>query len=241
VNWCRAVKSEREIAYMRIAGHIVENIHRAIYEMIEPGLPKNRLVGEIYRVACEGHEGHCGDYPAIVPMLPSGADASAPHLTWDSRPFETNEGTFFEVAGCHKRYHCPLSRTVYLGEPPKRFREAEDALNRGLEAGLAKAKPGNRCADIADALSSTLAKYGFDRGGSRCGYPIGLSYPPDWGERTMSLRATDQTVLQPGMTFHFMPGLWLQDWGMETTESIVITETGVEALCDYPRRLFVKQ
>jgi ectoine hydrolase len=241
VNWCRALKSEREIDYMRIAARIVENMHRAIYEMIEPGLPKNLLVGEIYRVACEGHDGHFGDYPAIVPMLPSGADASAPHLTWDSKPFKTEEGTFFEIAGCHKRYHCPLSRTVYLGEPPKAFREAEQALNEALEAGLAAARPGNRCADIADALNSTLARHGFDRGGARCGYPVGLSYPPDWGERTMSLRDTDESVLQPGMTFHFMPGLWLDDWGIETTESIVITDTGVETLCEYPRQLFVKK
>ena len=48
------------------------------------------------------------------------------------------------------------------------------------------------------------------------------------------------TVLQPGMTFHFMPGLWMDDWGLEITESILITETGVETLCNVPRQLFVK-
>ncbi|WP_432471497.1 ectoine hydrolase DoeA [Amphritea sp. HPY] len=240
VNWCRAIKSDQEIEYMRVAARIVENMHRAALEMIEPGLPKNRLVAEIYKVAMEGHDGHFGDYPAIVPMLPSGKDASAPHLTWDDTPFKNNEGTFFEIAGCHKRYHCPLSRTIYLGEPTADFRRGADALYAGLEAGLAAAKPGNRCADIANALNGELAKFGFDRGGARCGYPIGLSFPPDWGERTMSLRGTDETLLEPGMTFHFMPGLWLDDWGIETTESIVITETGVEVLCDYPRQLFVK-
>jgi ectoine hydrolase len=240
VNWCRAIKSPDEIAYMRIAARIVENMHRAAFEMIEPGLPKNRLVGEIYRVAMEGHDGHFGDYPAIVPMLPSGADASAPHLTWDERPFKDNEGTFLELAGCHKRYNFPLSRTIYLGTPDDKFLRGQEALSEGLEAGLAAAKPGNRCADIANALNETMEKHGISRGGARCGYPVGLSYPPDWGERTMSLRATDDTILEPGMTFHFMPGLWMDDWGMETTESIVITETGVETLCDYPRQLFVK-
>ncbi len=42
------------------------------------------------------------------------------------------------------------------------------------------------------------------------------------------------------MTFHFMPGIWQEDWGIEITESILITETGVEMLCDFPRQLFVK-
>lgn len=241
VNWCRAVKSDTELRYMRIAARIVERMHAAALEMIEPGLPKNLLVAEIYRVAMEGHDGHFGDYPSIVPMLPSGPDASAPHLTWDNRPFCRDQGTFLELAGCHRRYHCVLSRTIYLGRPTDNFLRAEEALNAGLAAGMAAAQPGNRCADIADALNATLAEYGFDREGARCGYPIGMSYPPDWGERSMSLRNTDYTLLQPGMTFHFMPGLWLEDWGMETTESIVITEHGGETLCNYPRQLFVKK
>ncbi len=75
---------------------------------------------------------------------------------------------------------------------------------------------------------------------NRTGYGIGVSYPPDWGERTMSLRPGDRSELKPGMTFHFMTGLWLEDMGFETTESILITETGVEAFCDFPRRLFIK-
>ncbi len=75
---------------------------------------------------------------------------------------------------------------------------------------------------------------------NRTGYPIGVSYPPDWGERTMSLRPGDKTVLQPGMTFHFMTGLWLEDMGLEITESLLITETGVECLANVPRKLFVK-
>ena len=29
-----------------------------------------------------------GDYPAIVPLLPSGSDAAAPHLTWDDKPMK---------------------------------------------------------------------------------------------------------------------------------------------------------
>lgn len=56
----------------------------------------------------------------------------------------------------------------------------------------------------------------------------------------MSLRPGDTSVLQPGMTFHFMPGLWMDDWGLEITESILITDTGVQTLCNVPRKLFVK-
>ncbi len=239
VNWQRAIKSPTEIRYMRNAARIVEGMHARIVEKISPGMRKCDLVAEIYDAGIRGSDGNGGDYPAIVPMLPSGRDASAPHLTWDDRHMRSGEGTFFEIAGCYHRYHVPLSRTVFLGKPTQAFLDAESATLEGMEAGLAAARPGNLCEDIAKAYFAVLAKHGIVKD-SRTGYGIGVSYPPDWGERTMSLRPGDRTELRPGMTFHFMTGLWLEDMGFEITESILITEAGVECLANVPRKLFVK-
>jgi len=92
-----------------------------------------------------------------------------------------------------------------------------------------------------DAFMAVMAKHGIKREG-RMGYPIGLSYPPDWGERSASIRIEDETVLQPGMVFHFMPALWMDTWGLETTETILIQEGGAAVpLCDVERKLFVKE
>lgn len=240
VNWQRAIKSPQEISYMQIAAKIVEKMHLMIVETIEPGMRKNDLVAKIYATGIGGYENFGGDYPAIVPLLPTGLEASAPHLTWDDAPFKTGSGTFFEIAGCYRRYHCPQSRTLYLGTPPAHYLEAEKAIIEGIDAGLEAAKPGNTCQDIANAFFAVLRRHGIDKN-SRCGYSIGASYPPDWGERTMSLRAGDLTVLEPGMTFHFMPGIWQDDWGIEITESILITPTGVALFCETPRQLFIKE
>ena len=239
VNWQRAVKSDTEISYMRKAARIVEHMHRTIIDKAEPGLRKNELVAAIYAASIEGVDDCWGDYPAIVPLTPSGMDATAPHLTWDDSPMKPGECTFFEIAGVHKRYHCPQSRTLFLGDPPDKYKRAEAAVLEAVDAGLSMAKPGNRCADIANAFNTTLNKHGFEKD-NRCGYAIGLSYPPDWGERTMSFRSNDDTILQAGMTFHFMPALWLDDGGLEVTEPILITESGVECLCSTPRKLAVK-
>ena len=239
VNWQRAVKSPAEIEYMRRAARIVEQMHLTVVEKAEPGLAKNKLVAEIYHTAITGADGHWGDYPAIVPMAPSGMDATAPHLTWDDYPLLENESTFFEIAGVHRRYHCPQSRTLFIGKPPQKYLDAEKAVLEAVEAGLEQARPGNRCEDIANAFNATLNRFGFIKD-NRCGYAIGLSYPPDWGERTMSFRRGDMSELRPGMTFHFMPAIWLDDGGLEITEPILITETGVECFCNTPRKLFVK-
>ena len=78
------------------------------------------------------------------------------------------------------RYHCPLSRTVFLGKPPQAFRDAEKAVLEGMEAGLENARPGMTCEDIAFGFFSVLERHGIIKD-NRTGYSIGLSYPPDWG------------------------------------------------------------
>ncbi|MEH6645536.1 ectoine hydrolase DoeA [Sulfitobacter sp.] len=239
VNWQRAIKSKQEIEYMRRAARIVEAMHARILDVAEVGMRKNDLVAEIYATGIRGADGHWGDYPAIVPMAPSGMDATAPHLTWDDKPMKTGEATFFEIAGAHNRYQCPQSRTLFLGKAPQKYLDAETAVLDAMEAGLEQAKPGNQAQDIANAFNKTLNDAGFEKEG-RCGYAIGISYPPDWGERTISFRRGDTTILKPGMTFHFMPALWLDDGGLEITEPILITETGHECLCATPRKLSVK-
>ncbi len=240
VNWQRTVKSGEELTFMRRAAKISERIVDGIWERVEPGVPKNEIVAEIYRDAILGVDEAWGDYAAIPPLLPSGADAAAPHLTWDGKPFRKGEATFFEISGCYRRYHAPFCRTIYLGEPSDIIKAAEAALIEGLDAGIDAARAGNRACDVANALAAPLERANITRG-ERCGYPIGLSYPPDWGERTISIRPEDETVLEPGMTFHFMPGLWMEDWGLEITESILIKDEGpAECLCNRPRKMFVK-
>jgi ectoine hydrolase len=239
VNWCRAIKSDQELVYMRRAARIVEAMHQRIAEKTEPGIRKCDLVAEIYDASLRGADGHGGDYPAIIPLLPSGADASAPHLTWDDKPMKRGEATFFEIAGVHRHYHCPMSRSAFLGKPTDTILDAEKAVLEGMDAGLDAAKPGNTCNDIAEAFFGVLAKHGIEKA-NRAGYAIGLSYPPDWGERTMSLRPGDMSELKPGMTFHFMTGLWMKDWGLEITESFVVTPSGHECLANVPRGLLVR-
>ncbi len=248
VNWRRAVKSEAEIGYMRRAAWIVSRMHRRILEIVEPGKRRNEVAAEIYHAGVWGADEngvpYGGDYPAIAPLMPTGADAAAAHLTWDDRTFEAGSGTFFEIAGCYRRYHAPLSRTIYLGTPPKDMLEAEGAVIEGIERGIEAAVPGATAGDVARAFYKVLERHGIEREG-RCGYPIGLSYPPDWGERTFSIRPSDRTVLQPNMTFHFMPAIWKDEgdrgWGLEITETLRVRDSGpAECLAEVPRQLFVK-
>ncbi|UWR81055.1 M24 family metallopeptidase [Phaeobacter inhibens] len=240
VNWQRLVKSDAEISFMRKAARITDKVIQTAIERAAPGVRKNDLVADILHAGVTGMGDDWGDYPAIVPLTPSGLDATAAHLTWDGTPMKQGEATFFELSGCYRRYHAPLSRTVFLGTPSEEMLRTEAAQIEGIAAGIEAARAGNRTCDIANAFMAVMAKHGIERSG-RMGYPVGLSYPPDWGERTASIRSEDTTVLQPGMVFHFMPALWMDTWGLETTETLLIRDTGAaEPLCSIERKLFVK-
>ena len=240
VNWQRLIKSVDEIGFIRKAASISNKVMQVALERAEPGIRKNDLVADIMHAGITGVGDDWGDYPAIVPLTPSGLDATAAHLTWNGEKMREGEATFFELSGCYRRYHAPLCRTIYLGTPSGEMKRAEAAQLEGVSAGLDAARAGNRTCDIANAFMAIMAKHGIKREG-RMGYPIGLSYPPDWGERSASIRSEDETVLQPGMVFHFMPALWMDTWGLETTETILIPEDGTAVpLCNVERKLFIK-
>jgi Xaa-Pro aminopeptidase len=239
VNWIRAVKSDAEIALMKQAARITELTMQTAIDTIDVGVRQCDAAAAIQAANTRGTKEYGGDYPAIVPLMPTGVGTSCPHITWLDEPFLAATGTSIEVAGVRRRYHVPMTRTLYLGKPPEKMRHAAEVVVEGISAALEVAKPGALARDVHAAWTRTIERHGLFKD-SRCGYSIGLNYPPDWGERTISFRAIDETVLEPNVTMHFMPGIWLDDWGIAISEAIRITATGVETFCNFPRRLFVK-
>lgn len=238
VNWVRLVKSPYEVEQLRIAGTIVERAMRTACESVRPGRRQCDVAAEIMAAQATGSGDHGGDYPAIVPLLPTGQAAGAPHLTWTDRRFHTGEATTIELAGCFGRYHAPLARTVMLGEPPQQLTETAKVIAEAMAATLAAIRPGVAVAAVHKAFDSVIRSHGMEKG-SRLGYSIGIGYPPDWGERTISVRPGETTELATGMALHIIPGMWTDGFGYEMSEPVVVTETGVERLTDLPQELTI--
>lgn len=239
VNWIRIIKSDQEIEYIKRAGKIITKTMYDAIEKIEAGVRENDVIADIYHSQITGVDGHGGDYPAIVPLLPSGEQTDACHLTWTDKPFQDGDPVILELAGCYKRYHSPLARTLVLGKPTPEMKELADVAIEGIEAALDVIKPGVTCEEVELAWRKSIQKRGYEKE-SRIGYSTGVNYPPDWGEHTASLRPGDQTVLQPNMVFHMIPGIWLDSYGIEISETFRVTEDGCEVLADVERKLFIK-
>ena len=240
VNWVRVVKSDHEIAQLRIAGQIAQRSMEVALEAVRAGRRQCDVVAEIMAAQACGTGEHGGDYPALVPLLPTGAGAGTPHLTWTDLPFVEGEATTVELAGVFGRYHAPLARTVMLGDPSDRLADTAKVVAEGMTAALETAVPGATGADVHAAFNRVIAEHGLTKE-SRIGYSIGIGYPPDWGERTVSLRADEETVLAPGMAFHVILGMWMDGWGYELSEPVVITDSTPERLTHLPQELTIKR
>ncbi|WP_174614985.1 M24 family metallopeptidase [Virgibacillus ihumii] len=240
IGYVRMIKSDRELQYMRNAAANAEAAMQAGINSIKKGISENEVAANIYYAQIHGVEGIDGDYPSIAPFLLSGVKSSSPHLTWSGEVFNGDEIVTLELAGVHKRYHSPLARTIKLGEPSSKEKRLGDAVTDSLNETLNAAKPGATCGDLALVWSDAIRKHGFEKY-DRLGYSVGLSYPPNWGEHTASIRQYNQTVLEPNMTFHLIPGLWEDDCGVEISETFVVTENGCETLANFQRELIKKE
>jgi ectoine hydrolase len=239
VNWCRMRKSPREIDYMRQAGRIAAAAHKAAFDKAAPGVRQCDVMAELYRVTTAGLPDFGGTFPCKPPNAMVGELCSAPHLSWTDAPLASGDIFYIEMGGVRHRYHSPLSRCIYLGKPTDRMNRVADVIAEGLNAVLANVKPGVACGELAATWKQTTARHGIEKD-SRIGYPVGIGYPPTWGELTASIRSGDQTVLEEGMTFHCIPAIWLDTYGIVISESFVVTGTGAECFADYPRILFAK-
>ncbi|MDH3472846.1 MAG: Xaa-Pro peptidase family protein [Rhodospirillales bacterium] len=238
VNWARLVKSDAELALMGAAGQIcTRTMNRAIAK-IAPGVPQYEVIAEIYHSQIMGMDGKCGDYTSLCPLIQVGEGTSTPHLTWTDEPLPNDTLVMLEIGAARRHYHAPLTRTIHLGKPKPEIAKLAAVIVEGVDVALETATPGATCAEVEAVWQKVLNRNGYSKE-SRVGYSIGLNFPPDWGERTASLRPGDETVLEPGMCFHFQSGVWLEDYGAAISEPFVVTAAGGARLCDVRRELIV--
>lgn len=237
INWARLVKSEAELVYMREAGRIISRTMREAIAKLKPGVRDYEVVADIYRNQILG-EGQFGDYAGLCPLIQIGEGTSTCHLTWTGQSIPDSALVVMELGAARRHYNTPLTRTIHVGQPPKEVSRLASVIVEGGDLALEAAKPGVAVEEVAAVFQRVLKHNGYSKD-SRVGYSIGVGYPPDWGERTISIRAGEATALQEGMCFHFQSGVWLDDFGAAISEPFVVTAKGGQRFCDVDRRLIV--
>jgi len=239
VEASRLIKSEHEIELMRQAARATEAGMQAGIAAVQAGVTENDVAAEIhYAMIKAGSE-----WPSIQPFIASGYREAIGHATWAGRTLENGDCIMLELAGCLKRYHAPLMRSGFVGEPEPAVRQAEQVVHEAFEAIRQAIKPGVS-AGAVDAIGRAIIA-SSDFGGtqaSRTSYSVGIGLPPDWGEgHILSIQPDEPRVLEANMTFHVLPWVQIPRVGsISFSETVRVTPDGCELITNFERALFVK-
>ena len=138
-------------------------------------------------------------------------------------------------------YYAQICRTLILGEPSAKQREAFAIFQQAQQAALAMLKPGVTAADVARAQNDVFRKYGFgEYTGSKYtrvrGHCLGL-FP----DETPHILEDVDYLFKKDMVIIAHPNTYLPLAGyMVYGDSLLITDTGVEVLNSTAKELFVK-
>ncbi|HEX6469585.1 MAG TPA: Xaa-Pro peptidase family protein [Streptosporangiaceae bacterium] len=240
VEHVRAVKSAREITYIRRAAEISDSAVRAGVESAGTGRTERMVAAAIYHeMVLNGSE-----HPGFAPFIRSTDILHHEHVTWRDRSLRRESGLIMELSASVYRYHAPLTRMVYVGRLPAGVDQAAQAAIAGLAAIEATLRPGAMSGDVYAAWSRAVhGELGRRHDRHHCGYMVGIGFPPSWvgGSRVTGIRRDGKLELLPGMVFH------VQSWMLGTqpaeycvSDTALVTEDGCELLTMFEREPIVR-
>jgi Xaa-Pro dipeptidase len=236
----RAVKSDAELASVRRAAAISSAAMQAGLDTVRVGVNAREIAAAVYRAMI----GHGGDYPGMAPFIRFRDALLQEHVTWPDREVVPGDGVFFELSASVARYHAPLTRMAYVGEPPGGTEVAGRIAVDGLDAVTAALVPGTRACDVyaawQDVVNSGLGHDRYRR--HHCGYQVGIGFPPSWvgGPAVVGLRSDSTWRVRAGMTFHVLS--WLLDQepaDYVLSDTVLVTPEGGQLLTSVSRDPFV--
>jgi len=237
----RITKSAVELEVMQKAAVATKAGMQAGIDATNAGVTENEIGGAI----CQAMFAAGGETPAVMPYVTSGPRSMIGHATWEGRTVQPGEHVFLEIAGCYRRYHTAMMRTVVCGELSDSMYKSQELMKQALVTARNEFRPGLTVSD-ADALMRNIIREN-DVGAkliTRSGYSIGIAFPPSWDEGyIMSLFQGHSDILRPGMTFHVIPWMWGIDGDKSCgiSDTFYITEDGCSSFFeDFERDFAVK-
>lgn len=236
VEALRAIKSPAEIAYVREAAAASSRAMEAGLAAVHVGATQTEVAAAVYTELIRAGS----EAPGFPPLIRSRRALLQEHVTWSAEQIEPGDAVFLELSASAARYHAPLTRMAYLGEPPAGTDEAAAIALAGLEAIRSGLQPGVRGGDVYDRWQRVVDEgLGHDRyRRHHCGYLVGIGFPPSWvgGASVVGLRAGGQLEIREGMTFHVLSWLLGQEPAdYVLSDTVLVTSHGGEILTTAPR------
>jgi Xaa-Pro aminopeptidase len=218
---CRMVKSEHEIALMRLAAQVTLAAYAAAYRALHEGMTQHQFA-DLVKAAHE-RLGFSGDADVQV-----GEYSALPHGS--VHPQQVREGTILLMdGGCSvEGYASDISRTFVLGKANDKMKRVFDIVHRAQSAALATAQPGLPCGSVDAAARKVVVDAGYGPGFKYFTHRVGHGMGMD-GHEWPYLVQGDKTLLQPNMVFSDEPGIYIRgEFGVRLEDDMHITADKAE-------------
>jgi len=227
----RLLKSAEELEFMEAGARFTDEAHRALRDMVEPGVTDISLHNKVLRLV---HElggripfGHVGSTSMIAPTL------SYPNFYPSNRTIQRGDVVLTEISAGYGGYFGKIYGTLTVGPPTRRFKEmltvaaeiyeqTRNSMNQGMATNDSDAHL--RLGWVDTVYQSWSFICGWSTYNTRPAQNR-VASPPD---REMRLRAGHCLNLTGWVRDKASAGgVWLGD-------TIVMTEDGARRLHDYP-------
>jgi Xaa-Pro aminopeptidase len=185
--------------------------------------PDYSPIGYGARPCGAGYRGQIGPYSAI------------PHALTRNAIFNKGDTLVTGAGGNIEGYLSELERTMFLGEPNEKQKGYFAIMLKAQDAAFDNLKPGYPVSMVDEACRRVFKEAGvMNLVQHHTGHAIGL----EGHERPFLDIGLTQTVMEPGMVFTVEPGIYDRSiGGFRHSDTIVITEDGMERVTEYPRLL----
>jgi len=239
-----ARKSEHEVALIRESGRWCGYAHRLLQEYSRPGATEAEAslraghkatlamleeLGDAYGGGLSSSSGVSAGYRGQIGLRSSWAHAVAHNIR-----FEEGDVLVSETSAPIWGYNAELERALVIGTPTDQMRRLFEHTVAAQDVALRAIRPGATCAEVDGAVmryfeDNELLPYWRQH----TGHGIGLR-----NHEAPFLDVGDHTTLEPGMVFTVEPGVYDSAiGGFRHSDTVVVTDDGVEILTDYPRDL----
>jgi Xaa-Pro dipeptidase len=235
-------KSPAEIALIRESGRWCAHAHRLLQKYTRPGATEAEAslrAGMETTLALLAEHGEVGGLSSSDGVSAGyrgqiGVRSSWAHAVAHAIEFRPGDMLVTETSAPIWGYNAELERGMVIGPPTDRQRSMFEHVVASQEAAFAAIRPGATCADVDRAVLRYFEDHDLlPYWRQHTGHGIGLR-----NHEAPFLDVGDHTVLEPGMVFTVEPGLYDSELGgFRHSDTVVVTEDGMEKLTDYPSDL----
>jgi Xaa-Pro aminopeptidase len=186
-------------------------------------------IGPIYRAQSPFTRGATAGYRGQI-----GRNAAIPHAMAANITFESGDVLVTGANAPVWGYNSELERTMIIGPVSDEQKQYFAHMVALQDLAIESIKPGETCAAVDTKVRAYFEQHDLgDYWKHHTGHAIGLRY-----HEGPFLDIGDDTVIQPGMVFTIEPGIYIPELGgFRHSDTVAVTEDGVEVLTYYPRDL----